>query len=237
MKRAGALSIIAVVLLCVGLTACGTNSSSSSSVATSGGETETVAPAKDSTSEDQSPGRAEQRREGSEPGMASEGPAGQAAQEPGFTPRPHHDSGGGAGQFKVKGGDNSIQEFGDEGSEAQLSEAATALHGYLDARAERAWSAACSYLDAAVTKQLSAHLQQSQEGAAPSCAALLAGLYGGLPEAALREAAVADAGALRSEGDRSFLLFHGARGTVYFMPMAREGGDWKVEAIAPSEVP
>src|SRR3954447_11021184 len=61
-----------------------------------------------------------------------------------FVPKPHHDSGGGAEQFVVKGGDSSIGELGEEGSEAQRHEAAIALHGFLAARAAREWAAACS---------------------------------------------------------------------------------------------
>lgn len=39
-----------------------------------------------------------------------------------------------------------------------------------------------------------------------------------------------------AEGDRGFLLFHGVLGADYFMPMAREGGMWRVAAIAPSAI-
>lgn len=137
-------------------------------------------------------------------------------------------------QFETKGGDNSIEEFGGEGSSPEFSEAAAALHGYLDARAERAWGAACGYLAEGVTRELGAQLGEARGDGGPSCPELLAGLSGGVPEAALREAAVADAGALRSEGGRGFLLFHGAGRIAYFIPMVREGGHWKVAAIAAS---
>jgi hypothetical protein len=150
-----------------------------------------------------------------------------------YTPRPHHDSGGGAGQFETKGGDNSIEEFGNEAGGSELAEAATALHGYLDARAAGAWAAACEYLADGVSRQLS-QLAGKGGGEAPSCAQILAGLSGGLPPAALRQAALADVGALRVEGERSFLLFHGSEGSDYFIPTVSEGGNWKVAAIAPS---
>ena len=137
-----------------------------------------------------------------------------------FTPPAHQDSGGGAAQFETKGGDNSIQEFGSEASGSDFEAAAAALHGYLDARAAAAWTAACAYMSPGVA----------------NCPETLASLSADVPAAALSEAAEADVAALRIEGDRGFLLFHGARGTNYFMPLVREGGTWKVAAIAPSAI-
>jgi len=148
----------------------------------------------------------------------------------------HGDQATGAAAFETKGGDNSIQESGSEGSPSELRDAAATLHRYLDARAAGEWAEAC----ASMAKGLTTSLSQLTAGAgggkgkAPSCAKLLAGLSAGLPPSALHEATVAEVGALRTEGTHGFLLFHGAHGDDYFMPMAREGGEWKVAAIAPS---
>ena len=65
------------------------------------------------------------------------------------------------------------------------------------------------------------------------CAATLAALSGKSPTSTLREAAIADVGSLRSEGDRAFLIYRGAeeqRSTR--SPMAREDGEWKVASLA-----
>lgn len=156
----------------------------------------------------------------------------------GFTPPAHSDSGGGTKPFETKGGDNSIQEFGSEASGGDFEAAATALHGYLDARAAHAWTAACSYMSPGVAASL-AQLSGSGggSGGGASCPQTLASLSAAVSAAALDEAAVADVAALRTEGARAFLLFHGAHGTAYFMPMASEDGTWKVAAIAPSAIP
>jgi hypothetical protein len=143
----------------------------------------------------------------------------------------HHDSGGGADQFETKGGDNSIQESGSEAGSSELALAAAALHGYLDARAAGQWATACTYLANGVIVQLS---QLSGSARKLPCAKLLAGLAAGVTSGAAREAAQADVGALRVNGDSAFLLLHGAHGIDYFIPMAREGAEWKVAAIAPS---
>jgi len=158
--------------------------------------------------------------------------AGSAAEQP-FTPRPHQDSGGGSRQFITKGADNSIQEFGSEASGSDLEEAAEVLHAYLDARAAGAWGAACDRLSPGVVEQL---LRQvgSSGGKEVGCAELLAALSAGIPAAVRREAATADIGALRVEGDSGFLIFHGAGSEDFFIPMHREDGGWVVAAIAPS---
>jgi hypothetical protein len=151
-----------------------------------------------------------------------------------FTPKTHTDSGGGAEQFETKGGDNSIQESGEEVDASELEEAAAALHAYLDARAAGAWEAACSYMASGITQSRQQLAAASKQQGALGCPELLAALSAGVPAAARREAAQADVGSLRVEGDRGFILFHGARDTDYFMPMAREDGRWKVAALAAS---
>ncbi len=146
-----------------------------------------------------------------------------------FHPKPHHDSGGGAAQFEVKGADNSVQEFGSEASESEMQAAAAALHGFLDARTERNWAAACGYLSRP-TRQGIEGLGGS--GGSQSCAAALGALSANVPRSNLREAAIADVGALRSEGDRAFLIYRGAEEVVYAIAMSREGGEWKVGSLA-----
>jgi hypothetical protein len=156
---------------------------------------------------------------------------------------PHSDSGGGSAQFRG-GGDNSIQESGSEADHSEFVQAAAALHGYLEARAAERWKAACSYLSSEFREslqQLTASSPEQGGGAggparAP-CAVALAALSAGQPPAARHEAAVADAGALRINGDHGFLLFHGAHQSDYFMPMAREAGRWKIAGLSASALP
>ena len=231
---ARALLPLAVALLALGASACGSGSSPDST-------------ARDASAAATAQGGGEAGTPGGESGSASgKGGSGSAGSEssgsgkvPGdtsasFQPRSHRDSGGGAAQFETKGGDNSIQESGSETSGGEFAQAAAALHDYLDARAAHAWAAACESLFAGVTEQLSQLTGAGGQGRKPGCAEALADLSAGIPDSALREAAVADAGSLRAEGDRGFLLFKGAHGAGYFVPMAREGGEWKVAAIAPS---
>ena len=170
-------------------------------------------------------------------GACGNGGEGSGSSSTAAAPRSDTDSGpaGGARQFETKGGDNSIQEFGGEASSSDFEAAASALHGYLDSRAAEAWRDACSYMAPGVAASLS-QLAGGESGEA-ACPEILASLSAGIPPAAMHQAAIADVGALRTEGGRGFLLFHGAEGVAYFMPMSSEGGAWRVAAIAPSAIP
>lgn len=140
-------------------------------------------------------------------------------------------SGGGSGQFRVKGGDNSIQDFGEESGEDELEEAAGVLHGFLVARARSEWDAACAKLSHTVQGQLAIIAKQAKQGAT-GCATTLAAITPSLSSKVVRETTAVDAGSLRVEGDRGFLLYRDEEGTVYAINMTREDGGWKVGALA-----
>jgi hypothetical protein len=144
----------------------------------------------------------------------------------------HHDSGGGTAQFAPKRGDNSIQESGREGSAAETQAAAAVLHAYLDARVAHRWADACFYMSAGYAATVEAFAQRFAKGKAlKSCAEVLAALATGSSQQALEATARADVGALRTEGDHGFVLYRGAGGAPYAMPMVLEGGAWKVGSL------
>lgn len=150
-----------------------------------------------------------------------------------FTPKQHEDSGGGSDQFRVKGGDNSVQEFGAEADTEEFDEAAVTLHNFLDARAAGAWASACRHIAASVVDSLQELATQAQRLKGSDCAAILARLTNPAAKGLMREEAeAADVGSLRIEGERAFVLFRGPEGEVLAMPMAREDGAWKVAALA-----
>jgi hypothetical protein len=141
-------------------------------------------------------------------------------------------SGGGSAQFRTEGGDNSIQDFGEESDETELREAATVLHSFLVARANEDWPAACANLSKDVIKQLRVLASRSRQLAGEDCAGVLQALTPPLPAKVLRESTVVDAGSLRLEGERAFLIYRGAEGTVYATLMAHEDRGWKVGSLA-----
>lgn len=145
----------------------------------------------------------------------------------------HHDSGGGSAQFKAKGGDNSIVEYGEEASAAEREEAARALHAYLDSLAAHRWAAACRYMAASllVLLQRLPEIEKEQQGV-EGCPKILATFSADTPQSTLAAGALADVASLRISGDRAFLIYRGAGGQGYVMPMAKEEGIWRVSSLA-----
>jgi hypothetical protein len=141
-------------------------------------------------------------------------------------------SGGGAEQFRVKGGDNSIQEYGDEGDESELQEVAEIVHGFYVARAEEQWDTACSYLAKGNVEQLEQLATQSPQFEGSGCGPILKAFTRPLPAAIQREVTTVDAGSFRHDGDQGFLIYYGADRTAYAMPLRNEGGIWKVTALS-----
>jgi hypothetical protein len=243
MTAASKLSIALVaVLLAIGLPACGGDDDSGSSGTTdaaaqngqgaTGEDAEADAPPGDPAGSDTASGEDEDGgSEDSEAGGSEE-----------FVPRQHDDSGGGSDQYVVKGGDNSVQEFGTEADEAERDAAAAAVHNFLDARVQEAWEAACSYVSTEVRDSLETFAAKAREAAekegkpvpeGTGCSTILAGLTNPAVLSELRkEAAAADVRSLRVEGDRGFVIYTGLENTVIAIPVVKEDDDWKVGSLA-----
>jgi hypothetical protein len=136
----------------------------------------------------------------------------------------------GSVQFRVEGGDNSVQDFGQEGSRFERQAAAIALHGFLEARAAREWQKACSELSGSVRRSL-ADLA-GQLGRRSGCAGGLAATSASLSGPALARTEVADVGALRVRGNRGFLLYYGAGKVPYGLLVLKESGAWRLGAVS-----
>jgi len=213
-------ALTAAVLTALALAACGSSGSSASSSENSTGTTTAPAASKQSGTKTGSNGPSQTQQKKSN------------GTDEGVETSPLKVSGGGSGQFRIKGGDNSIQDFGEESSESELEEAATSLHDFLVARAEEDWPTACSHLAKTVSQQLQQLASQSGKLANAGCAGILAALTPSLPAQVQKESTIVDAGSLRTEGEQAFLIYRGAEATIYAIPMKPEGGAWKVGALA-----
>jgi hypothetical protein len=211
----GIALLAAAALAAAGLTACGGSDSGA-------GESSTASESTGTAGESPNSGQAGQRDGAQDSGRS----------EPGEVSTPLKVSGGGSGQFRSKGGDNSVQEYGEESSESELEEAAEALHGFYVARAEEDWPTACTYLAASVVGQLERLASQSSQLKGKGCAGFLHAFTRPLPAAVRRKSTIVDAGSLRTEGERSFLIYYGEERLVYAMPMTQEDGAWKVSLLA-----
>jgi hypothetical protein len=211
------LAVTALVALL--LAACGSSDSGSSDSSSTGSAT--------SGQDNGSGGGTEGENDAGE-SSAKTGSSGFAAEE---VETPLKVSGGGSEQFIVKGGDNSIQEFGEEADESELQEAAEAVHSFFVARATGDWATACSYLSKAMEDQMKKLAESSTTLKNKGCASFLEAFTSRLSAQEWKDITTVDAGSLRSDGDQSFLIYTGADKTVYAMPLKQEDG-FKVGALA-----
>jgi hypothetical protein len=147
-------------------------------------------------------------------------------------------SGGGSEQFKAKGGDNSVQEYGSEAEETELREAAELVHSFYVARIAEEWGRVCSYLSKHALESFEQLAAQTPQLKGKGCAPILAALSEPLSPPLQRATTTVDAHALRHEGSQAFLIYTGPPGeTIYSMPLSTEGGVWKVGALSGSALP
>lgn len=131
-----------------------------------------------------------------------------------------------------RGGDNSVQAFGLESESDERIRAAATVSAYLRALATGDWAEACSRLAAQTRVQLSRLGGKLQGGPATGCESTLRSFTARLPASVLRSAARIHVLSLRVQGDRAFLIYRDAEGTVSQLPMSRDGGGWKVAAVS-----
>lgn len=231
-------AFIAAVLIAALFVACGGSSSDSSS--TAGEASGSAAP--ETTAQSGSQGNSSKRssaksgdqsqNDSQNPGGGQSQPHGSAGKSAKEIETPLKVSGGGAAQFRTKGGDNSIQEFGEESDESELQEAAEAVHSFYVSRAAEEWTKACSHLAKSNIEQLEQLASQSPQFKGAGCAPILKAFTQPVSASVDREITTVDAGSLRQEGEQGFLIYYGAGHTKYAMPLKDEGGTWKVAALS-----
>lgn len=221
------MALAVAILAAAALTACGSSGSDTTASENSTGTTTAAPSSKHSGTEADSNGSGE----GSSHTKPKKG-GGSGQSSPNVETAPLKVSGGGSEQFRVKGGDNSIQDFGEESGESELEEAATSLHDFLVGRAEEDWPTACAHLTKTVKQQLEQLASQSKQLSHAGCAQILAALTPPLPAKVQKESTIVDAGSLRTEDEQAFLIYRGAERKAYAIPMKPEGGGWKVGALA-----
>jgi len=226
-------ALIGAALVVVLLGACGSSDSSSSGSTTTGA---TAREDRQGGSSGESKGQKNgvgqgQGSDRSQPQQGNEGgeSSGKSVEE---VETPLKVSGGGSAQFRTKGGDNSVQEFGDESDESELREAAEVVHGFYVSRAAKEWDKACSYLSKSNIEQLEQLANQAAQSKGADCATILKAFTQPLPASVEREITTVDAGSLRREGEQGFLIYYGAGHVKYAMPLREEGGAWKVTALS-----
>jgi hypothetical protein len=135
-----------------------------------------------------------------------------------------------AAAFVIAGADNSVPTFGKQAGDAERTAAGASLGRYLRARTDGDWPAACRLL-ARPTREGFAKLARS---GAKGCAPVLAALS---KESDLGDPLIRSLLSLRVHGDNAFALFYGPGQQQYFVPLLREGGEWRPTQPTPLEYP
>lgn len=130
----------------------------------------------------------------------------------------------------VKGGDNSIQDFGQEASQADRAAAARSLTAYLTAISRGDAKTACALLASSATQQVQ---QSGSSAAGTGCPALVGRIAASMPAQLKGQLRGARVLSVRVSGDHGFIIFDGVGPKVSNMPLVKEGGQWKVAAVGP----
>ena len=243
MTRVGTRPIaafIAAVVLAALFAACGGSSSDSSSTgsdASGSVATDTTAESgsRESSSERSSENGGQSQNSGQDQGGGQSQPPQNRSRRKSVeeVETPLKVSGGGAAQFRTKGGDNSIQEFGDEGDESEAAGGRGSGAQLLrlpcrgrmgKRRAPTSPSQISNSLNSSRRSRPSSRTPAARQFSRPSPAPCR-------PPSS-REITTVDAGSLRHEGEQGFLIYHGAGDVTYAMPLRDEGGTWKVAALS-----
>jgi hypothetical protein len=136
--------------------------------------------------------------------------------------------------FRTPGGDNSIQEYGEEGDSSDRSEAQSSIDALYKAIASGNWAEVCSrYLSARNLEQLKVIAEKSPQIKGKGCAEVLGGLNQ-VAGSSTPDLPVDGVAALRIEGDTAFAIWRGRDGNGYALPLTLENGEWKLTALAPT---
>ena len=131
--------------------------------------------------------------------------------------------------------DSALLDVGEEGSEAELDQGANVVEAFLTARAVGEWARACAQLSPAMLGKIEHLATSATELEDKSCPSFL-GAFTRLSAKERRDTAVVEAGSLRRQGRRAFLIYYASGEIVYAMPLSREGEDWKVGSLSPERL-
>lgn len=115
------------------------------------------------------------------------------------------------------------------GEGAELREAAETVHAFYVTRARDEWNATCERVAQALLEKLEGLAAQSER---KGCTDLLESFSTPMSNEEWREVTVMDAESLRVDGKQASLVYQGAGGEIYSMPLREEGGEWRVESLA-----
>jgi len=123
-------------------------------------------------------------------------------------------------------------QFGSELTGAEARQAAIALRGYLEARAEHRWARACSYLAKPIRRFLDRAAARSKRPLGNDCPSFIASSTRKLlpSERSVLDRVTVDSA--RADGDRGYVLYQVPGDGEQAMPIRAEGGRWKLAGLS-----
>jgi hypothetical protein len=137
--------------------------------------------------------------------------------------------------FVGKGENGKLATFGTEADSAEREEVSEVLQESLQAREDEDFKTQCSTLTAGQIQRT--EKKRKFFKIKGGCAKGLESQAEVAPPSVLANTMKGPVVALRVSGDRGFAFWHGTGGKDYAMPMAKEGGKWKVGSVVEKEVP
>jgi hypothetical protein len=134
--------------------------------------------------------------------------------------------------FKVpKGGDNSIQTYGEEAETSEEKEITTAMASFLRAMANRDYPAVCEGLSESNRGQIE-QLAKIKKELGTSCPEILKAVLVG-PTDEAQKAAEGTVYQVRVEGENAFVMFTPVGGTASYFVMKHDPDGWKSTSLSP----
>jgi hypothetical protein len=126
----------------------------------------------------------------------------------------------------------SIASYGHEAAGGDRTAVVAALHGYLAAIAAGNWPTACGDLSSTIERQLAAVLARADGSGGDGCARALQALIGRTPQSLRRAQMRVRVIAVRTDGDRAFVLYRSPVMPRATISMLRESGRWTAGVLA-----
>jgi hypothetical protein len=133
--------------------------------------------------------------------------------------------------FRTPGGDNSIQEFGDEGGAEERAKATKTITTFFSASKGKEWAKVCGVLAAKTLAQMEQFAEKIPKIKSRTCAGVIEVINSSAPSQARPETIKGPVISLRREGNQGFALYHGIDGKNYAFPLILEKGEWKMTSM------
>jgi hypothetical protein len=139
---------------------------------------------------------------------------------------------GEGGSEKHKGGEASIEEFGEEARGSDREQILSVFENFLNAVADEDYAAACTHLSALTRRSLEQFGEKAMGG--KGCAATLPAILAPTAGPIAGEQANGRVTKVRVEGDRAFVVFKAPGAKLYQLTMVKEDGAWRASTVVAS---